>query len=206
MVPAPEVDATKQGRPRLGAGVPGVRLDQPSVGSPHHLLELPELTQETGVTVVDPLGIGGHHRVRIGLDVPDTVGQGTTTGTGDFLLFPAPVRKFHLVGEENTASHDMHKLELGLNGAQTLLSLFTFRQGLDNLDPEQIIGVTGKSLVSIGRDLELPVSLGHGGTFVMRVNSAVSETVVESDDASVLNEVGGQIVPCVRTRNFAVWT
>ena len=57
MVLAPEIDAATENRPRLGARVPGVRLDKPGIGLPHDDLELPELAEEAGVGVVDLLGI-----------------------------------------------------------------------------------------------------------------------------------------------------
>lgn len=204
MVLTPEVDTAKESGPRWGAGIPVVRFDQVGVGSPHHLLQLPELTQEAGVTVVDLLGIFGHHRVSIGLNIPNTIGESAAAGASNFLLLISPVRELDLVGEENTASHNVNKLELRLDGADSRLGLLALRQALNNLNLEQIVRVTSKSFVTVGRDLELPVSLGNRRTLVVRVNTAVSKFVVESDHRAILNGTSSLVVPSKGTLNLAV--
>ena len=50
--------ATKQG-PGLRPGVIRMPIGEPSVGSPHNLLQFPELGEETRRAVVDLLRIGG---------------------------------------------------------------------------------------------------------------------------------------------------
>ena len=182
VVLAPEVDTAEESGPRGRARVPSVRFNQASVGGPHNLLQLPELAEESRVTVVDSFGVCSHGGMLVVLDIPNTVGKGTTTGTGHFLLLPSPVRKLDLMGEQNTAGHDVYQLELGLDSSQTLLGFLGLGHGWNNLNLEQIIGITRETLVSIGRHLVLPVSLSHRRALIVRVNSAVSNRMVKSDD------------------------
>lgn len=54
-----QVDASAKGRPRVRARIVGVAISQAGVGLPHDALELEELGEEAGATVVDLLGVGG---------------------------------------------------------------------------------------------------------------------------------------------------
>jgi hypothetical protein len=127
VVAAPEVDTTTKDWPRSRARVPCVRVNETGVGSPHDLLQLPELAEETGVTVVDLFGIFLERRMLVALNVPDAVGKSAALCAGDFLLLEAPVRKLDFVREQYTAGHEVDKLELGLNSSQALLGFLTVR-------------------------------------------------------------------------------
>lgn len=102
-----------------------MRFDESSVGGPHDFLELPELAEEARVAVVDLLCVFLKLGMFVALDVPDAVGQSAALCASHFLLLKAPVGKLDLVREQNTASHDVDELELGLNGTDTVLSDFT---------------------------------------------------------------------------------
>lgn len=195
VVLAPEVDTTTKDRPRLRARVPSVRLDQAGVCGPHDLLEFPELTEEARVAVVDLFGVGLQLRVLVALNIPHAVGKSCSLGAGDFLLFETPVWELDLVGEENTASHDVDKLELGLNGTDALLCCFTIGQRLDNLDLEKVVGVTFESFVTISRNLVLPVGVSYGRAVVVGVNAAGGSDMVETNDGSIFHVARVNSVP-----------
>lgn len=133
----------------------------------------------------------------VGLDVPDTVGQSTAFGTGDFLLLKAPVRQFDLVGKQHTAGHDMNQLELGLNGPQPRLGLGSIRHGFDNLNPKEVVGIAFEALVAISGHFVLPFCLGNGWTHVMRMEASMGREMVEFDSVPVL-DVRGSVAPCLR--------
>lgn len=166
-----------------------------SVGPPHDLLELPEFAEEPRVTVVDALSGLIHLGVNIALNVPDTVRKSTSLCTCDFLLLETPLRKLYLVREKSAASHDMHEPELRLDSSETFLSLSTVRVTLDDFDAEQIVGIALEALVTIGRYLLLPVGLSDRSADIVRVQTAVSTDMVESDNATILDVVGAEIVP-----------
>lgn len=196
VVLAPEVDTSAEDRPGIRARVPSMRLGETGVGSPHDLLQLPELAQEARAAVVDLFDVVAELGVLIVLDVPDRVGKSTATGASDLLLFRSPVGKLDLVGEENTASHDVNKTELGLDGSETLLGESTVGLRLDNLDTEKVVGVTIEAFITIGGNLVLPVGLGDRGSNVVRVKTAVGGWVVKAEDVLVLDEVSvGESVP-----------
>lgn len=198
VVLAPEVDTTAHNGPRLGARVPCVRISETGVGLPHDLLELPELAKESRLAVVDLLGIVTKHGVLVVLNVPDTVGETATASASNLLLLRRPLRKLDLVREENAAGHDVHKSELGLNGADALLGNGVERLLLDNLDAEEVVGVTFEALVTVGGDLVLPVSLGDGRANVVGVEAAESRLVEQAKHGAVLDVLGlRQVVPSV---------
>ena len=204
VVAAPEVDTTAENWPRLRARVPRVRVDKTSVGSPHDALQLPELAKEARVAVVDLLGVFLELRVLVALDVPDTVGKSAALGASDFLLFETPVRQLDLVREQHTASHEVDELELGLDSAKTFLGLLAVRHGLDNLDAEEIVGITLEALVSVSAHLVLPVGFSDRRAVVVRVNTAVSNDMVQAEDRSVNNPFRVELVPGHRSGNRSV--
>lgn len=196
VMPAPEVDTAAKDRPSLGARIPGMGLDEAGIGLPHDLLKLPELAKEAGVAIVDLFSVGSELGVVVRLDIPKTVGKGTALGAGNFLLFRGPIRKFNLMGEKNTARHDVHQLELGVNGTKTFLSNAALRLLLDNLDTEKVIGVSVKALITISGNLVLPVSLSNGGTNIMRMETTVGWQMIETENHAVLNiRKFGEVVP-----------
>lgn len=149
MLPAPEVDTTAEDRPSLGARIPGMRLNKAGIRLPHDLLKLPELAEEARVAIVDLLGVSSKLRMVVELDIPKTVGKGAALGACDFLLLRGPSRKFNLVGEKNTARHDVHQLELGVDGTKTFLSNATLGLLLDNFDTEKVVGISIEALIAI---------------------------------------------------------
>ncbi|THW59526.1 hypothetical protein D6D20_06439 [Aureobasidium pullulans] len=172
-----------------------------SVGGPHDLLELPEFAEEARVAVVDLLCILLELRVFVALNVPDTVGLSASLCASYLLLFEAPVGKLDLVREQNTASHDVNELELGLNGTDTVLGHLTVGQVLDDLNLEKIVCISLEAFITVCRNLVLPVSVGHWGTVVVRVDAAVSDDVVELEDGAIFDQGRFDAVPCPRGRN-----
>ena len=202
VLPTPEVNTAAEDRPSLRAGIPGMRLNKTGISLPHDLLELPKLAEEARVAVVDLFGICSELRMVVGLDIPKTVGEGTAFGAGNFLLFRGPIGKLDFVGEKNTASHDMHQLELGVNGTKTLLSNAARRLLLDDLNAEEIVGIAIEALIAIGRYLVLPVSLSNRGANVMRMETTVSGQMVETENSTILDIGGlGQVIPSASSVN-----
>jgi len=196
VVLAPEVNTAAEKRPGLGAGIPCVRLDKAGVCLPHNLLELPELSEETGVRVVHSLGTLAKRRVLILLNVPNTVGESTAFSASDFLLLRSPVRKLDLVREQNASGHNVNKSELGVNGADTLSRDTTFGLLLDDLDAEEVVGISVKAFVSVRRYLVLPVDFRDRRADVMGVKATEGVEVEQTEDGAVLN-IGelGKVVP-----------
>lgn len=196
MLPAPEVDTAAEDRPSLGARIPGMRLNKTGIRLPHDLLKLPELAEESRVAIVDLFGVSSELRMVVGLDVPKTVGEGAALGAGNLLLFRGPIRKLDLVGEKNTASHDVHQLELGVNGTKTFLSNAALRLLLNNLDTEKVVGISIEALIAISRDLVLPISLGNRGTNVMRMETTMGRQMIKTENRAILDIGGfGEVVP-----------
>ena len=132
-------------------------------------------------------------------NVPNAVRKSPLLGACNFLLFRGPRRKLDLVGEQNTASHYVNELELGLDSSDTVLGFLTIGHLFDDLNTEVIIGIAFKALISVRRNLILPVSLGNGRSDIVRMKTAVGGHVVKLDGISVLDEawrVDG--VPSVR--------
>jgi hypothetical protein len=204
VVAAPEVDTTAENWPRLGTRVPRVRVDEASVGGPHDALEFPEFAEEARVAVVDLLSVFLELRVLVALDVPDAVGESATLGASDFLLFETPVRQLDLVGKQHTASHQVDELELGLDSAKTLLGLLAIRHGLHNFDAEEIVGIALEALVSVSAHLVLPVGLSDRRAVIVRVNTTVSNDMVQAEDRSVNNPFRIELVPGHGSRNGSV--
>ena len=144
-------------------------FSEASVGFPHDLLQLPKFAKETRVAVVDALVSILGQRMHVTFDVPNAVGKSTPSSTCDLLLLETPLGKLDLVREENAASHDMHKSELGLDGSKALLRLGSVGLFLDNFDAEEVVRITLESLVSVGRDLVLPVGFSDRSANVVRV-------------------------------------
>lgn len=196
VIAAPEVDAAAENGPRLGARVPGVGVGQTSVCLPHDLVKLDKLANETGLAVVDLFGIVAKLGVLVMLNVPETVGKTTALGAGDFLLLRGPVGELDLVGEEDTASHEMDKTELGLNGTEALLGGGAVREGLLNLDLEVVIGVAVEALITVGRDFVLPFSLAHWGADIVGVEAAEGGSMEKTKNGAVGDVLGlGKVVP-----------
>jgi len=187
MLSSPEVNTTAEDRPGLRARIPSVRVGETGVGSPHNLLELPEFAKEAGVSVVDFLDITLQLGMRVTLNIPQTVGQSASTSASHFLLLRSPVRKLNFVREQDTASHNMDKTKLALNGSETLFGDGTSSLLLNNLDSEKIIGVALKSFITISGNFVLPVSLSDGGADVMRMQAAVGWAVVKTNNGTVLD-------------------
>lgn len=204
MVSAPEVDTPKQRWPRRRTRVPVVGLSQASIGGPHHLLKLPEFAQEAGVSVIDLLCVFGQHGMRVRLDVPKTVGQATTSRTSHFLLTPAPFRKLHFMRKQNTACHEVNEPELSFNGPQSFLGLFALGRRLHNVDLEEIVCVTSKSLKTVGRYFKLPVHISNGRPLVMGVKSPMCQGMVEPDNRAIVDMFSGEVIPRERTLNLPV--
>lgn len=127
-----------------------MRLYKSSVGTPHNFVEFPEFAKETRIAVIDTLSILAQLRMFILLNIPYAVWESCTLRASDLLLLVTPIWEFDFVGEENTPSHGMNELELGLNSAESSFRLGSFREVLDNLNTEDIICITFKSLVPIG--------------------------------------------------------
>jgi hypothetical protein len=127
--------------------------------------------------------------VNIAFNVPNAIGEGAAPCASDFLLLKPPVRKLDFVGEEHTASHDVDKLELGLDSPKTLLSLCSVRLALDDFNAEEVIRIALKTFITIGRYLVLPISLCNGRANIVRMKTAVSRNVVEPDDSAILNVI-----------------
>ncbi len=197
MVLAPEIDAAFEDGPRPRSRVPSVRLNQAGICSPHDLLQFPEFTEKAGISVVGLFRSLVQRGMMILFNVPDTVRKSATLGASDFLLLETPIRKFNLVRKENTASHDMDKLEFALDRSESVLGLVTVRHGLDDLDAEQIVRVTLKSFIAVRGDFLLPLSLCDWRSHVMRVDSAMGHEMVHSDNVAVFN-VFCQVAPCLR--------
>jgi hypothetical protein len=190
IVLTPEVDTTSEDRPGWWSRIPCVRLNEPSIGVPHDLLQLPELPKEARVLVVDLLGRLTELWMLVLFDIPNAVRQGSSFGAGDFLLLRCPFRKLNLVREQNTASHDVNELEFGLDSPKTLLGFHTIRRFLDDFDSEVIIGITLETFVTIGRYLVLPISLSDRRTNIVGVESAMRCQVVELDGVAIFDEFG----------------
>ncbi|KAI9163621.1 LOW QUALITY PROTEIN: hypothetical protein HJFPF1_05242 [Paramyrothecium foliicola] len=198
VVLAPEVDTTAEDGPRGRAGVPSVRVGETGVGPPHDRVELKELAKESRVVVVDLLGVLAQLGVLVVLDVPETVGQRATPSTGNFLLLGSPFGQLYLVREQNTACHEVNEPELGLNSTDSSLGNGATRLFLDNLNAEEIVGITLKALITVGGDLILPVSLTDGRADIVRMEAAVSGGVVEPKNSAVGNVDGfRKVVPGV---------
>lgn len=125
VVLAPEVDAALEDWPGVRARVPGVRFDKSGVGVVHDLLQLPEFAKEARVSVVDLLCVGSQKGVLVLLHIPDAVWKSSSLSTSNLLLLRCPFRKLDLVGEKNTSSHNMNKLELCLDRSEALLGSLT---------------------------------------------------------------------------------
>lgn len=190
VVATPEVDTTAKDGPRLGARVPGVGIRKASICPPHHCMNLGKLAEETGLVVVDPLSIGAQMRALIALNIPNTVRDRATTSASYLLLFRRPVRQLHLMRKENATGHDMNKPELGFDGAKTLLSGTAFRLLLHNLNSEEIVGITFKSLVTISRYLILPISFRDRGSDIVGVKAAVGIDMVQSKNSPIGDVTG----------------
>lgn len=190
VVSTPEVDTSAEDGPRFGARIPSMRLGEAGVCPPHNLLKLKEFAEEARTTVVDLFDIVAELRVSIGLDVPQAVVHSAATSAGHLLLFRCPIGKFDLVREQSTAGHDMDKAELCLNSSDTGLGDGAQRPLLNDLDAEVIVGIASKTLITIGRDLVLPVSLSDRGSDVMRMEAAVGRAVEESENSAILDVFG----------------
>ncbi len=187
MLLTPEVNSTTEDRPRLWARIPGMRVQESSIRSPHHLLQLPELAQEAGLIIVDLLDIWTNELcVLVLLNVPDRVWTGTLLGTSNFLLLRCPFWEFDLVGEQRAAGHGVDESELGLDGPQVVLA-FTLRLLLDDLDAEIVVGITFEASISVSRNLILPLGLCHWWADVVGVKTSLGWNVPELDGVSVLD-------------------
>jgi hypothetical protein len=92
----------------------------------------------------------------------------------------------------------MNEPELGLDGPEALLRLLTVGLLLDNLNAEQVVCVSLESLITIGRDLVLPVSLCDRGADIVRVKTAIGGDVVEPDNTTILNVDRTKVIPSFR--------
>lgn len=109
--------------------------------------------------------------------------------------------------EQNTASHDVNELELGLDSPQSLACRASLRLLADNLDAEVIVGVTLEPFITISRDLILPIGLSHRRSDVVRVKASVGRHVVNANNVAIL-DVGKfiQSVPGTSTVDgFAIY-
>ena len=192
---APEIDAAFQHRPARRPRVPGVRLHEPGIGRPHDFLQFPEFAEEAGVLVVDFLLLAAHHGMRVAFDVPDGVGEGAAAGAGDFLLLEAPVRQLDFVAEEHAAGHDVHELELGLDGAEASFGERAVAHFLHDFHAEEVVGVAFEALVAVGGDFVLPVRFCDWGANVVGVQAAVRGYVIKAEDGAVDDVFGGEGVP-----------
>jgi hypothetical protein len=156
------------------------------------------------VAVVHLLGIFLESRMLVALNVPDAVGESTLLCTGDFLLLETPVGEFDFVREQYTAGHEVDKLEFSLDSSQALLGFFAVRHGLDDLNAEQIVGITLEVRVSVGADFVLPVGFGDRWAVVVRVYAAVSDNVIQADDRSINDPLGIELIPCHRSSHGGV--
>lgn len=182
----------------LGAGIPGVGVGETGIGPPHNTMKLQELAEETRLAVIGLLGIGTKVWAGIILDVPQTVGQRATAGASNFLLLRRPFGELDLVGEQNTASHDVNETELGFDHTQALFGNSALGLLPDNFDTEVIVGISRETLKSIGGDFVLPFLLGDRGTNVVRVKTTVSVLVVQAQNSTVLDVLWlGQVVPSI---------
>ena len=70
-----------------------MRLNKASVGKPHDFLELPEFAEETGLCIVDFLGILTKLWMLVLFNIPDGVWLCCTVGARHLLLLEAPLRQ-----------------------------------------------------------------------------------------------------------------
>src|SRR5580658_645656 len=122
-------------------------------------------------------------------NVPNAVRKSSSLSASDFLLFRSPLGELDLVREQYAASHDVNKFELGLNGPNTILGLLPIGHLLDDLNTEVVISIALKTLVSVCRNLILPIGLGDRRSNIMRMEASVGGYVVKLDGISVLDEV-----------------
>jgi len=151
------------------------------------------------VSVVDLFGTLTQSRVLITLDVPDAIWQSTTLGACDFLLLESPIWKLDLVREESAAGHNVNELELGLDRTQTFLCNSAVRQRLDDFYTEEVISVTVKAFVAVGRNFVLPFGLTDWWSDIVRVKSAICGDVVKLEDRAVHDPRGVKFVPGSRS-------
>ena len=176
-----------------------MRFSKAGVCLPHDFLQLPELAEESGVTVIDLLDLSIHHQgMNISLDIPDAVGQGTLLGAGNLLLLKTPVRKLDLVREQCAAGHDVNKPELSLDSSDALLSHRSIGVALNNLDAEKVVRITLKAFITVCRNFVLPVSLGDRCADIVGVKASISSDMVETDDTTILNVSGAYVIPGLR--------
>lgn len=183
-----------------------MRFDQTGVGCPHDTLKLPELAEETRVAVVDLFGVLLELRMFVLLNIPEAVGDGAAFCASNLLLLETPVGELDLVREQSAASHEMDQSELCLDGANAFLGDSAFRHVLDNLDLEKVVGITLETLVSVCRDLVLPIGIGHGRAHIVGVDAAVGGDVIQADDGAIDQEAWVNVVPCRRSFDlFAIY-
>lgn len=196
----PEVNTTAENWPGLWARIPGVRVEETSVGGPHDLLELPELAKETWVLVVDLLNVRILHGwVIVLLDVPDGVWKSSLLGASNLLLLGSPLRKLDLVGEKSATSHDVDEPELGLDSADSLLGEITLRLGLDYFNAEEVVGISIKSSITISGDLVLPLSLSHWWANIVGVKTSLCWNVPKLDGVAIFDVSWVEVVPSKRS-------
>lgn len=162
-------------------------------------MKLDKLAKKARVAVVHLFRLFIKLRVLVVFDIPQAVGQAPASRTGHLLLLRCPIRQLDLVREQDAPGHDVYQTKFGLNSPQTLFGDVAYRLLLYDLDAKVVIGVAFKPLITIGRDLVLPLSLADRRSDIVRVQSTVGRLVVESENGAVLNGNGaiGELVPGV---------
>lgn len=158
-----------------------MRFNETGVGAPHNFVQLPEFPKETRVAVVDVFSVLAKLGVLVLLDVPNAVREGSALCASDLLLLETPLWKLNLVGKEDTTSHGVDELELGLDGAEAFLCFGALREVLNNFNTEDVVRITLETLVSICRNFVLPVCLGDRRPDVVGVQTSISRSVIQPD-------------------------
>ena len=135
------------------------------------------------------------------LDIPDGVWKSSLLGASNLLLLGSPLRKLDLVGEKSATSHDVDEPELGLDSADGLLGEITLRLGLDNLNAEEVVGISIKSSITISGDLVLPLSLSHWWANIVGVKTSLGWNVPKLDGVTIFDVGWVEVVPSERSVN-----
>lgn len=93
----------------------------------------------------------------------------------------------------------MNELEFGLDCSDTLLRNSAIRHAWNDLDSKQVVGITFEAIVAISRNLLLPVCLRDWGSDIVGMKTSIRGDMVQSNDSTILEELGRDVAPCSRT-------
>jgi len=94
----------------------------------------------------------------------------------------------------------MHKPELGLDSSKAVFGLLSVGHLLDDLNSEEVIGITLEAFIPICRYFILPFGLGNRWADIVRMEAAVGLEVVQLESVTIFDE-GWRVlsIPCIRT-------